>query len=150
MLSLLSSRLCFFANNKKKKKKSPILPRNRQLEPGLEVSQEDADLFKVLRKRHDQDLLKWAIALRGIYKSSESTSKYCITRLQKIFYNWELVFKAIFVIATFPKPPHPYLNIISINKTRKKKKNLPMAQMMHLVSFGPVFIAHLPWAMKCI
>ena len=35
--------------------KSPIIPRNGQ--PGLEVSQEDADLFKVLCKRH-QDIVK--------------------------------------------------------------------------------------------
>ena len=39
------------------------------------------------------------------------------------------------------------------NKTQKKKKNLPMAQTMHLALFGPIFITHLPWAiknMKCI
>ena len=35
--------------------KSPIIPRNGQ--PGLEVSQDDGDLFKVLHKRH-QDIVK--------------------------------------------------------------------------------------------
>ena len=37
--------------------------------------------------------------------------------------NSEPVFKAIFVVATSPKPPHSCLSIIiSINKTRKKEK----------------------------
>ena len=45
--------------------------------------------------------------------------------------------------------PNRYINtIISINKTQRKKKNLPMAQAMPDVSFGPIFITHLPWAIK--
>ena len=44
---------CFFVLTALQK--SPIIPRNGQ--PGLEVSQEDADLFKVLCKRH-QDIVK--------------------------------------------------------------------------------------------
>ena len=47
--------------------KSPIIPRNGQ--PGLEVSQEDADLFKVLRKRH-QDIVK---AVKTFNKRKKST-----------------------------------------------------------------------------
>ena len=49
--------------------KSPIIPRNGQ--PGLEVShwQEDADLFKVLCKRH-QDIVK---AVKTFNKHKKST-----------------------------------------------------------------------------
>ena len=47
--------------------KSPILPRNGQ--PGLEVSQEDAELFKVLRKRH-QDIVN---AVKTFNKRKKST-----------------------------------------------------------------------------
>ena len=47
--------------------KSLIIPRNGQ--PGLEVSQEDADLFKVLCKRH-QDIVK---AVKTFNKRKKST-----------------------------------------------------------------------------
>jgi hypothetical protein len=52
--------------------KSPILPKNGQ--PGLEISQEDADLFKVLRKRH-QDIVK---AVKNFNLRKESTQNVSV------------------------------------------------------------------------
>ena len=51
--------------------KSPILPRNGQ--PGLEVSQEDADLFKVLRKRH-VDIVEAVKTFNSRKKSTQNVS----------------------------------------------------------------------------
>ena len=61
----------------------------------------------------------------------------------------EPVFKAIFVVAAFPKPPHPCLNIIiSINKTRKKKKiyQWPKQHQMHCL--GPFSSPAFPEPLK--
>jgi hypothetical protein len=49
--------------------KSPIIPRNGQ--PGLEVSQEDADLFKILRKKH-QDFTKVVKTFNSRKKSMQN------------------------------------------------------------------------------